>query len=602
MKSMAEVASRVRMVREDCHERDSTMEDIRMVREGRIAEVFPSMFNEYFPAPVIANFIDTACKDVAESLAPLPSVNCGAANMVSDAARSRSAKRTMGAHSYLESSEVERLMYTAAENFASYGFLVSVTEPDFEKKMPRIMFEDSRGSYYELDRTGRCVWYAKLYRKPCRELCILYPDLAHRITGADGDEQSEALLELYHYRDDHQSALFMPQRSDLVLQWTKNRLGECPVAIAERPHVTDKPRGQFDDVLWPQVMRNRFMMMAAQAAEQAVEAPLAVPPDVQDISVGGMQVLRSNAPEKIKKILQELPQAAFVEGQALDQEMRNGARYPGVRTGNLDASIITGQGVKALEGGFDSQIRGAQSLFATMFKRVLRLCFMMDEKFWGDTERSIIGQKDGVPYDIKWKPSRDIAGDYSVSVEYGFAAGLDPNRATVLLLQVLGGGLVSRDFVRRQLPFSVNVVQEEQRIEIEGLRESLVQAMAAYAQSIPILAQNGMDPGQVLEKVAAVIDGRSKGKPLEKVVSEAFAPQQQPAAPEGGPTDPLAAIMGGGAGAPEGMQSNGLPVGTAPGQATMGPGGAPDLMTLLAGLNSGGGPAMSASVQRRIPA
>jgi hypothetical protein len=46
----------------------------------------------------------------------------------------------------------------------------------------------------------------------------------------------------------------------------------------------------------------------------------------------------------------------------------------------------------------------------------------------------------------------------------------------------------------------------------------------------------------------------------------------------------------------------GLPGGTAPGQAQMGPGGKPDLMTLLAGLGGGGKANLTASVKRSQPA
>jgi len=603
VRSIDQISARFAATRQLCAERDSAANDIHNIRDGKIADVFPSMFNTYFPAPIIQNFIDTAARDVAESLAPLPAFNCVSASMTSDAARKKAEKRTMGANYYVESNEVDRLMFTAADHFASYGFVAAIVEPNFVEKQPRIRFANSRGSYYELDMAGATIWFATLYTKTVRELCYKYPELASQIVGKDRNYESEALLELVDYQDADVRCLFIPQRADLILNAAPNPLKVCCVAIAERAGVTDRPRGQYDDVMWIQVMRNRFAMMAAQAAEQAVEAPLAVPQDVQDISFGGMQVIRSNNPEKIRKVAQDLPQAAFAEGQLLDEEMKAGARYPGVRTGNLDASIVTGQGVKALEGGYDSQIRSGQALFAVMFRKVIKFCFMMDEKLWGDTQRDITGQKDGIAYSLNWTPSRDIAGDYLCNVEYGFAAGLDPNRAVVLLLQVLGAGLVSQDFTRRQLPFPVNAVQEQQKIEVEGLRQSLIQAMAGYAQSIPILVQNGMDPSKALQQVAEVIQGRMKGKPLEDVVEDAFAPEPQV------PTDPNASgnpmsTTGGqppGMGAPDGMQSNGLPMGVAAGQATMGPGGSPDLMTLLSSLNGGGAPDMSASVKRRVP-
>jgi hypothetical protein len=167
---------------------------------------------------------------------------------------------------------------------------------------------------------------------------------------------------------------------------------------------------------------------------------------------------------------------------------------------------------------------------------------------------------------------------------------------------MLGGGLISKDLARRQFPFGINVTQEEQRIDIESMRSALLQSVAAYAQTIPVLAEQGQDPGQILTKMSSIIQGRIKGKSLEEVIADAFQPQTPPpGAPGSGSPGDQGSPGGPGEGLPPGMSANGLPQGVAPGQAQMGPGGAPDLMQMLAGLNNSGGPSMTANVRRRIP-
>jgi hypothetical protein len=91
--------------------------------------------------------------------------------------------------------------------------------------------------------------------------------------------------------------------------------------------------------------------------------------------------------------------------------------------------------------------------------------------------------------------------------------------------------LVSRDYARRELPIDINVTQEEQRIDIEEMRDSLRVAVAQYAQAIPSLAANGQDPSEVINRIASVIAGRQKGQQLETIVEKAFAPAPQPAQP-----------------------------------------------------------------------
>ena len=132
---------------------------------------------------------------------------------------------------------------------------------------------------------------------------------------------------------------------------------------------------------------------------------------------------------------------------------------------------------------------------------------------------------------MKYTPSRDIKGEYGVDVRYGIMSGMDPNRAIIALLQMRSDKLVSRDYVRREIPMELNVTQEEQRVDIEEMRDSLRVAVAQYAQAIPALAAQGQDPSQVITRIAEVIQGRQKGFQLETIIEKAFAPEPQPVAP-----------------------------------------------------------------------
>jgi hypothetical protein len=83
----------------------------------------------------------------------------------------------------------------------------------------------------------------------------------------------------------------------------------------------------------------------------------------------------------------------------------------------------------------------------------------------------------------------------------------------------------------------LNVTQEEQRVDIEEMRDSLRVAVAQYAQAIPALAAQGQDPSQIVSRIAEVIKGRQKGKAIETIVEEVFAPEE--------PEEVPAEMMGG---------------------------------------------------------
>jgi len=104
------------------------------------------------------------------------------------------------------------------------------------------------------------------------------------------------------------------------------------------------------------------------------------------------------------------------------------------------------------------------------------------------------------------------------------------------------------------------------------------------------LAQQGMDPSEPLARIAAVIEGRLKNKPIEQLVVEAFAPPQMP---DAGVEGPVAAATP--------SEAPGM-VPPASGQ-MMAPQeqGMPDMNMLLAGLTSSGNANLSANVSRRIP-
>ena len=85
----------------------------------------------------------------------------------------------------------------------------------------------------------------------------------------------------------------------------------------------------------------------------------------------------------------------------------------------------------------------------------------------------------------------------------------------------------------RELPFGINVTQEQEKIEIENMRKSLVQSLQAYTQAIPQMAVQGADPSMIIKKVADVIKARQKGVAIEGAVEEVFAPEELP--PAGAP-------------------------------------------------------------------
>ena len=527
MLSVREVTAKVNRLQTRYAQRDGRMRDVLSVRQGDMSKVYPAMFSEEYPRPLIANLIDVSARDLAEAMAPLPTFTCSASNTVSDASRKAADNRSRIANYYVDRSELQVQMYTGADWYNTYGMMIGVVELDYEDHNPTIKLVNPFGSYPEIDRFGRCLSLTQIVGMDGQTLASLYPEYADQILSKNQFTPGSPYLSLVRYHDKDQDLIYLPERKDLVLARTPNPIGKCMARVAFRPSIDGEARGQFDDVLAVQLARARFAVLQIQAAEKSIQAPIAIPQDVQELALGPDSIMRSANPQAIRRVPLELPVGVFQESGVLERELRMGARYPESRSGQIDASVVTGRGVQALQSGFDTQIKAAQAQFARVFTELVGICFEVDEKLFGSKLKEIRGVDDGTPYTMKYVPSRAINGDYTVDVRYGIMSGLDPNRAVIALLQMRSDKLVSRDYVRREIPVEINVSQEEQKVDIEEMRDALRVAVAQYAQAIPALAAQGQDPELIITRISEIIQGRQKGMQIETIVEKAFAPAPQ---------------------------------------------------------------------------
>ena len=137
----------------------------------------------------------------------------------------------------------------------------------------------------------------------------------------------------------------------------------------------------------------------------------------------------------------------------------------------------------------------------------------------------------------------------------------------------------------RELPFTVNVTQELEKIEIEQLRSGLLSALNSTAQAIPQMATQGQDPSAIIRNIASVIQARQNGKALEDAIAETFAPEPQ-VPPAGVPPMPVEQTSP----VPGGAPAGGAPSPQAP---------PPDVMSLISGLTGAGTAQSRVSTTRR---
>jgi hypothetical protein len=92
--------------------------------------------------------------------------------------------------------------------------------------------------------------------------------------------------------------------------------------------------------------------------------------------------------------------------EQLDNEVRSGARFPEARNGGIKASVVTGRGVQALMGGYDTQIAEAQVVLGAFAGAAHGARFEMDVALWPTSRKRIMGNSAGEPFDLTYTPAQ----------------------------------------------------------------------------------------------------------------------------------------------------------------------------------------------------
>ena len=595
MKVDAETAGRVAEIRGRFVERDATMWRVGLVRDGNLHMVAPGHFSDQWPQSMVANMVETVARDIAESVSPLPALNCSSGSMKYDSDKQRAAKKNKGGMHYWIESRLNIQMMSGADRYITDGFLPVYVHPDYAAGMPMIRVEDGKSAYYDLDQSGHTRVFVKVWRDRVSKLIAMFgedPDV-HRVLATDqyGRRLStDPEVEVVRFCDTDRTVLFCPSKDGVVLTSYPNPVpGVCPYFVAERPKLRDGsvPRGQFDDVIYVQVARSVMAQLTMEAGKKAVQAPIAAPADLVDLPLGPDAVWRTENPQGIGRVKLDIPREAFALSQQLDEELRVGARYPGVRSGQVEASVVTGRGVQQLSAGFETQIDSAQTVLGEALRRATEYAFQLDEALFPHVTRQIDGTLSGETFHETWTPSRDIAGNYSCDVTYGFAAGLAPAQKVVMLLQLRADGDIDRDTLRRQLPWDIDVEQMQRSMDVQAIRDAAVGSVQAMLGMAGQMAAQGMDPTPMLTGAAGFIRGRQDGKAVEDLLEKLFPPPAPAPESEAGPGEPVP----------------GQPAGPGAGQAAAQPPqpgqpGGPGVQDLIAAMRSGQ-PVMNASVRRR---
>lgn len=592
--------------------RDTNMYLVEMVRNGRMHEIsgMQQYFSDELPRSVTANLVRTAAEDLRNVMGTLPALDCSSGNGIAATDKRRSVLKNRIGRDIWKESNLETEFVNFADYYNSYGFAVFHTEVDPDRKMPIIRVENPKGFYYLKDRWGKVVEVAHVHDIPMDELCHMFPEAESKLKETYTSHSNGTVQVVRYTHKDTGTYLFVPTCKNLQLAYAPSVIdGELPYHVVEQPSLTDIPGGRFDETVFIQYAKVLMAQYVFRAAERSINAPMVLPRDVGNVEEGiDSHIYTDNWRPGMGIMSLNVPREVMAYSETLEAEAKESAGYPDARNGRINASIVTGRGVEALMGTFDTQVKTAQMLFKRALEDATSYAFKVYMKFFPKLSRTICGIDNGQSYRVTFTPAKDIGADYEVNCTYGFMLGNSPAQAVMMLLQFQNGDLLSRESVQKKLPWDIDVDMENRQIHVQRLNDSILAGVAAYSQSLGIMLQQGMPAAQVFDPIVKLIKARQNGKELAEAALEAFTPPEpDPAAM--GPEAMGVATPPGEAGVPQGpggtgpggnLMPSGLLRGVAPGQAGMSPGGLPAILNTAASLRGDQGrPEMNSTVLRR---
>lgn len=258
------------------------------------------------------------------------------------------------------------------------------------------------------------------------------------------------------------------------LEWlaepTKHGLGRCPVAEVRRDTHDGSYRGAVEDVIPSLKVAQNFMARLLDDMGQNIYAPVVLD-NIENADEYGPGAILRGTGDGSAAIIRDRPPVNF-EAQRVVQEIistaHRQAAWPVQRSGDPDASIVSGKGVVALAGTFNSELAWAQQDMERGLEDINRLCAAFDEVHCPG-EKRIFGMEGIKAFMERYDPTVLFQGDYRNRVSYGDRTGLDEaNRLTKLALIKNMGGMSVRTFLDKSGAVE-DPLQEERDIAIENL-------------------------------------------------------------------------------------------------------------------------------------
>jgi hypothetical protein len=360
---------------------------------------------------------------------------------------------------------------------------------------------------------------AEIFPEAVRGLQKYNPDLRRHESMSDADT---VVCARYHGRGE--ITLLLPEHGEILRRIPlPDDLKHPTLVQAVRPGIeADATQSPFEQLIGVFVGQARQAGLLLRFLERQVHAPIEIDAETEYVSGPDAIIYRPRGGQPAQKVQLQLPPDTWRGQDFSERQLRLGSRRPASRDGESPVSYATGKGIDALASGLDSQLKAAQTIFGWFLQDLAGSALCLDQALYPDEERPIGELRE------TYIPRRDIAGRYTVEANYGLLMGINPSYATVMLSQLIAGGLLSHKTAMTQLPVIASLSKEYERLR----EEQGEQAALTYLQQAALQGDAAAMAG-----LAELAPDSPIVKIVTKMQEQAQLQQQQTAEPTapGGP-------------------------------------------------------------------
>jgi len=508
---------------------------------------------------LVHNVLQEVCVKYQTYLAPLPMIRVPTDNPESNQARNKATLKERALYGLWAEGDMSSVFRDLGWYLPLFGQSYLGCVPDIENNMVRPILRSPENAYpipsFDPSGTSGVIFSWKVRDSVLRRDFPNYnsdlaaPSKGRSLRGKDPDPE----VELIEYSDGVEWRRFAGQQE---LNGIEHDYG---FSIFEPVKFINVPgevwgHGAVEQAVSMVEMGNALGSLIFEAALQNVYPPMVVvnPTKVgEEIPTGAGAVIAVNEGGSVS-YLQSPNGGLLSSSQLLRENERIIKQSTGVNDANfgtVDASVITGKGVNALEGaGMGGMIEMVQgSLGGGVVSWNNHALYMLKRHFAEDTiylqgvrPRSIADVKPQ-EFNVKFK-GKELSGSFRNEVT--FSPLIDMNSKLVMSLQMLGAGLSSKQYARDQVGIPDSVAMDE---EIFG--ETIDQAvLQAIVQEMTDPTPQGADQaeskvGSYFEQVAAATPPTEAPPPHPGL---AVGPGSGAAPTQGGAGNPFGSLPGGG--------------------------------------------------------